>query len=141
MFSSTGKTHVVGFIDFKTRLDKLAGISDRRLHDIRRTVASGMASIGITLPVIERVVNHAGGSFAGIVGTYQRLSYNDEKRAARKRGRGSSRRSISRRTLLFRCGLNHDFETVLPADYSLLPLVQLSARFKQQIAPDSMTTT
>jgi integrase len=28
------------------------------LHDIRRTVASGMARLGINLPVIEKLLNH-----------------------------------------------------------------------------------
>jgi integrase len=82
VFSTTGKAHVTGFTPFKARLDKLVAFSDWRLHDIRRTVASGMARLGITLPVIEKVLNHASGSFAGIVAVYQRHSFNDEKRAA-----------------------------------------------------------
>jgi integrase len=52
------------------------------LHDIRRTVASGMARLGINLPVIEKLLNHDSGSFAGIVGVYQRHSFSNEKRAA-----------------------------------------------------------
>jgi hypothetical protein len=35
------------------------------IHDLRRSVASGMARLGINLPVIERVLNHVSGSFAG----------------------------------------------------------------------------
>ena len=53
-----------------------------RLHDLRRTVASGMAKIGIDLPVIEKVLNHKSGSFGGIVGVYQHHGYDKEKRAA-----------------------------------------------------------
>jgi hypothetical protein len=34
------------------------------------------------LPVIEKLLNHISGSFAGIVGIYQRHSFADEKRAA-----------------------------------------------------------
>jgi integrase len=52
------------------------------LHDLRRTAASGMARLGIALPAIERVLNHTSGSFAGIVGVYQRHNFADEKRAA-----------------------------------------------------------
>ena len=52
------------------------------LHDIRRTVACGMARLGVNLPVIEKLLNHVSGSFAGIVGVYQRHSFADEKRAA-----------------------------------------------------------
>jgi integrase len=52
------------------------------LHDLRRTAASGMARLGINLPVIEKVLNHSSGSFAGVVGVYQRHSFADEKRRA-----------------------------------------------------------
>ena len=51
-------------------------------HDLRRTMASGMARLGVSLPVIEKILNHSGGSFRGIVGVYQRHSFADEKRAA-----------------------------------------------------------
>ena len=51
-------------------------------HDLRRTAVSGMARLGIPLAVIEKVVNHTSGSFAGIVGVYQRHSFADEKRNA-----------------------------------------------------------
>ncbi len=49
---------------------------------MRRTVASGMARLGVALPVIEKCLNHISGSFAGIVGVYQRHTFKDEKRAA-----------------------------------------------------------
>ena len=52
------------------------------IHDLRRTLASGMARLGVNLPVIEKVLNHQSGSFAGIVGVYQRHSFADEKRHA-----------------------------------------------------------
>ena len=52
------------------------------VHDLRRTVASGMARLGIKLPVIEKILNHASGSFAGIVGVYQRHDFAAEKRDA-----------------------------------------------------------
>lgn len=34
------------------------------------------------LPVIEKVLNHASGSFRGIVGVYQRHSFAEEKQKA-----------------------------------------------------------
>jgi hypothetical protein len=52
------------------------------LHDVRRSVATGMARIGISIPVIEKVLNHQSGTFAGIVGTYQHHDFADEKREA-----------------------------------------------------------
>jgi hypothetical protein len=41
-----------------------------------------MARLGVNLPVIERALNHVSGSFAGIVGVYQRHEFADEKRVA-----------------------------------------------------------
>jgi integrase len=51
-------------------------------HDLRRTAASGMARLGVGLPVIEKVLNHRSGSFAGVVGVYQRHDYRSEMAAA-----------------------------------------------------------
>jgi integrase len=51
-------------------------------HDLRRTMASGMARLGIQIPVIEKILNHSSGTFRGIVGVYQRHSYSEEKRKA-----------------------------------------------------------
>ena len=52
------------------------------LHDLRRSVASGMAKLGVDLHVIERCLNHASGSFGGIVGVYQRHRFEDDMRRA-----------------------------------------------------------
>ena len=41
-----------------------------------------MAKVGVDLPVIEKVLNHVSGSFAGIVGIYQRHDFAVEKRDA-----------------------------------------------------------
>ena len=41
-----------------------------------------MARLGINLPIIEKVLNHSSGSFAGIVGVYQKHTFADEKRRA-----------------------------------------------------------
>jgi integrase len=80
-FTSTGKLPN-NFSKAKVDIDKASGVKDWTIHDLRRTVASGMARLGVQLPVIEKVLNHTSGSFAGIVGVYQRHSFADEKRAA-----------------------------------------------------------
>jgi len=101
LFTSTGETPVSGFSKAKDRLDAGIVAMQRKaaverggdpdaidplrrwtLHDLRRTMASGMARLGINLPVIEKVLNHTSGSFGGIVGVYQRHTFADEKRAA-----------------------------------------------------------
>jgi integrase len=71
-----------GFGKLKARLDKACGVTDWVLHDLRRTTASGMAKLGVNLPVIEKVLNHISGSFAGVAGIYQRHDFAGEKRRA-----------------------------------------------------------
>jgi integrase len=84
VFTLTGRRSIQGHHLIKRRLDALMPPDTPPwvLHDIRRTVASGMAKLGINLPVIEKLLNHVSGSFASIVGVYQRHSFSDEKRAA-----------------------------------------------------------
>lgn len=83
VFTTNGRSPVSGWSRAKRNLDREMGATTPwRLHDLRRTCASGMARLGINLPVIEKVLNHTSGSFAGIVGVYQRHSFADEKRRA-----------------------------------------------------------
>jgi integrase len=53
-----------------------------RLHDIRRTVATRMADLGVQPHVIEAVLNHISGRKAGVAGVYNRATYAAEKRQA-----------------------------------------------------------
>src|SRR5665213_554070 len=52
------------------------------LHDIRRTVATGMAELGIAPHIIEAVLNHRGGHKAGVAGIYNRATYEAEIKRA-----------------------------------------------------------
>ncbi len=56
-----------------------------RLHDIRRTVATLMAELGILPHVVEAVLNHISGHKAGVAGVYNRALYAAEKRQALNR--------------------------------------------------------
>lgn len=62
-------------------LEREAG-SDWRLHDLRRTMATGMQRLGIRLEVTEAALNHVSGTRGGIVGVYQRYDWAAEKREA-----------------------------------------------------------
>jgi len=90
VFTTNGKAAISGFSRAKTLLDaaiaKSAGHAiEFRLHDLRRTAVTGLAKLGVALPVIEKIVNHVSGSFAGVVGTYQQHTFADEKREALER--------------------------------------------------------
>ncbi len=61
---------------------KIHALPGWRLHDLRRTVATGMQRLGVRLEVIEAVLGHVSGSRAGIVGIYQRHAFETEARDA-----------------------------------------------------------
>jgi integrase len=52
------------------------------VHDLRRTVATGLQRLGVRLEVTEAVLNHISGTRGGIAGVYQRHNWAQEKRAA-----------------------------------------------------------
>jgi integrase len=87
IFTDNPRKRIDGdFSRWKRKIDVLMKPTPHwTFHDLRRTVASGMAKLGIEIPVIEKCLNHAGGVFAGIVGTYQRHEYASEKRTALQR--------------------------------------------------------
>lgn len=91
VFSTDGKSTVSGFSKAKKAVDaemaKIAGqaITPFRLHDLRRTFASGLAALGVQLPVIERLLNHVSGTFGGIVSVYQKFEFSEEKADALQR--------------------------------------------------------
>jgi integrase len=97
VFTTNGRTPVSGFSKIKTRLNAAmlaeaqkehgshASIPPWRLHDLRRTAATGMAEIKVPPHVVESVLNHVSGYRAGVAGTYNKFEYRDEKREALER--------------------------------------------------------
>jgi integrase len=61
------------------RVRRDAGLIDVRLHDLRRTIRTGLAELGISFEVGERVLNHA---MPGLQAVYNRHNYLAEKRRA-----------------------------------------------------------
>ena len=87
LFSTNGKTKVSGWSKAKRQLDDALIEAKQELpswtvHDLRRTVATGLQKLGVNLQVIEAVLGHVSGSRSGVVGTYQRHSFDKEKAAA-----------------------------------------------------------
>jgi len=52
------------------------------LHDIRRSVATHLAELGVLPHVVETILNHRSGHKAGVGGVYNRAVYEREVRAA-----------------------------------------------------------
>jgi len=71
-----------GWSKDKLAFDKSCGVLNWTLHDLRRTFASNLAALGVSLPTIEKLLNHVSGSFGGIVAVYQRHNWLPEMRDA-----------------------------------------------------------
>jgi integrase len=84
VFPARGKeTPFNGFSKSKQSFDKkLEGVNPYVIHDLRRSVASGLQSLGVPIAHTEALLAHRSGSFAGIVAVYQRHSYLPEMKAA-----------------------------------------------------------
>ena len=72
----SGWNHPKRSLDAKLRLPEWV------VHDLRRTLATGLQRLGVRLEVTEAILNHVGGSRAGVTGIYQRHDWATEKRAA-----------------------------------------------------------
>jgi integrase len=80
VFSTTGDAPVSGWSKAKAAIDRHMGSNaDWRLHDLRRTAATGMERLGVPVMVIESVLGHAK---PGILQIYQRHQFEAEKGAA-----------------------------------------------------------
>ena len=84
-FTVDGKKPLNGFSKPSVSVRTLSGVSDFRIHDLRRTAATFMARIAIPKITISRVLNHAEG---GVTSIYARHGYLDEKRDALDRWAG-----------------------------------------------------
>jgi integrase len=78
----TGERPVDGHSAVKRALDQESRVTGWTLHDLRRTLATGLQRLGVRLEVTEAVLNHTSGSRSGIVGVYQKYQYDTEKAAA-----------------------------------------------------------
>ncbi len=84
LFTTNGRP-ASGFFRVKARIDELAPLQPPWvIHDIRRTVATGMQRLEVQQVVVE-ILNHVSGSLSGVAGIYQRHSFSDEKRKALER--------------------------------------------------------
>jgi integrase len=63
----------------KNKLDKLIELTPWTVHDLRRTVRTGLGKLGVAPHVAEAVLNHLP---AKLIRTYDRNAYEPEKRAA-----------------------------------------------------------
>src|SRR5262249_56596852 len=100
VFTTTGNTPISGWSHAKETIDLIMVaraqnearnrgedadnviIKPWRIHDLRRTAATGMERLGVKQQVVEALLGHIAGSKAGVTGIYQRHTYEQEKRDA-----------------------------------------------------------
>jgi integrase len=82
VFGASQKRGFTGWSRAKNALDEVVKIPSWRVHDIRRSTATGMSEIGIPPWIVEAVLNHVSGSKAGPAGVYNKSTYEGEKAAA-----------------------------------------------------------
>jgi integrase len=69
----------------KRALDHESGVTEWRLHDLRRTCVSGMAKLGIPPHVADKILNHQSGTISGVAAIYQRHEFLPERKDALER--------------------------------------------------------
>ncbi|HWX73108.1 MAG TPA: tyrosine-type recombinase/integrase [Xanthobacteraceae bacterium] len=82
VFSLLGAKPFQQFSKGKRKLDQLSGVTEWRLHDLRRTCVSGMARLGIAPHVADKILNHQAGTISGVAAVYQRHEFLSERREA-----------------------------------------------------------
>lgn len=83
VFTTTGgKSASSNFAKVKREMDRLSGVTGWTIHDIRRTVRSKLAELGVAREVARKVLNHEDGKVDRI---YNRHEYLAEKREALER--------------------------------------------------------
>jgi integrase len=82
VFGVGHKRGFTGWSRAKANLDEAVKIPSWRIHDIRRSAATGMAEIGIQPWIIESILNHVSGFKGGIAGIYNKASHGTEKAQA-----------------------------------------------------------
>ena len=82
VFGRRQDTGFSGWSAAKRDLDARTETEHWTVHDVRRTVATRMAELGVQPHIIEAVLNHVSGHKGGIAGIYNRATYDKEKREA-----------------------------------------------------------
>jgi hypothetical protein len=82
VFGTSSGKRFQAFGKGKRALDKSSGITGWRLHDLRRTIVSGMARLGVPPHVADKILNHQAGTISGVAAVYQRHDFLAERKEA-----------------------------------------------------------
>jgi integrase len=85
VFATSGGKNFQSFKTAKADLDRLSGVIDWRIHDLRRTVVTGMARLGVPPHVGDKILNHQSGTISGVAAVYQKHEFLAERKDALER--------------------------------------------------------
>jgi integrase len=82
VFTRDGSRPISGMSAIKAALDRVSGLGEWRLHDLRRTLRTGLARLGVVEEIAERVIGHVRSK---LIRTYDLHQYRAEKAEALQR--------------------------------------------------------
>jgi len=85
VFANSKGNNFQNFKAAKAALDRLSGITQWRIHDLRRTVVTGMARLGVPPHVADKILNHQSGTISGVAAVYQKHEFLAERKDALER--------------------------------------------------------
>lgn len=85
VFATAGGKNFQSFRYAKADLDRLSGVAGWRTHDLRRTVVTGMARLGVPPHVADKILNHQSGTISGVAAVYQKHEFLTERKDALER--------------------------------------------------------
>lgn len=71
-----------GWSKSKRRLDETLKIPPWRIHDLRRTCATGLADLDAFPHIVESILNHVSGTRSGVAGLYNKATHESAKASA-----------------------------------------------------------
>jgi integrase len=85
VFATSGGKNFQSFKHAKAELDRVSGVTDWRIHDLRRTVVTGMARLGVPPHVADKILNHQSGTISGVAAVYQKHEFLAQRKDALER--------------------------------------------------------
>ena len=82
VFATSGGKNFQSFKYAKATLDQLSGVTGWRIHDLHRTVVTGMARLGVPPHVADKILNHQSGTISGVAAVYQKHEFLTERKDA-----------------------------------------------------------
>lgn len=91
VLTTRGQIPISGFSKAKSALDTTIAeyctngsgkVAHWTVHDLRRTLATGLQGLGVRIEVTSAILNHTSGTMGGVSGIYHRYKWDAEKREA-----------------------------------------------------------